>query len=126
MLLIHPYDENHIIGIGKDPEEKEQRGIDFAWYQGLKIALFDATDPTNPREISKVTIGDRGTYSPALWDHKAFLFSREKHILVIPVTVYKIDNETKERLNGYTGNIYGKFVFQGIYVYNVDLDNGIV
>ncbi|RLF37750.1 MAG: hypothetical protein DRN00_05200 [Thermoplasmata archaeon] len=128
---LHPYDENHIIGIGKDtvealPEEKEQRGIDFAWYQGLKIALFDATDPTNPREISKVTIGDRGTYSPALWNHKAFLFSREKHILVIPVTVYKIDDETKERLNGYTGSIYGKFVFQGVYVYNVDLDNGIV
>ena len=51
------------------------------------------------------------------------LFSREKHILVIPVTVCKIDNETKERLNGYTGNIYGKFVFQGVYIYNVDLDN---
>jgi uncharacterized secreted protein with C-terminal beta-propeller domain len=46
---LHPYDENHIIGIGKHTVEaeeglKEQRNLDFAWYQGLKIALFDVSD----------------------------------------------------------------------------------
>lgn len=128
---LHPYDEDHVIGIGKDtvealPEEKERRGIDFAWYQGLKIALFDVTDPTNPKEISKVIIGDRGTSSPVLYNHKAFLFDREKELLVIPVSVCQIDEEIKERLNGYTGSIYGELVFRGVYVYNINLDDGIV
>jgi len=31
---LHPYDENHIIGIGKETVEAEEG--DFAWYQGVK------------------------------------------------------------------------------------------
>ena len=51
---LHPYDENHIIGIGKDTVEaldsqKESRNLDFAWYQGIKIALFDVSDFENPK-----------------------------------------------------------------------------
>jgi len=126
---LHPYDENHIIGIGKEtvealPEEKEGRGIDFAWYQGLKIALFDVSDFEHPKEIAKVVIGDRGTDSPALYDHKAFLFDRDKHLLVIPVSVYEIDEEIKEQHGNYTGSIYGEFTFQGAYVYHLSLDDG--
>lgn len=124
---LHPYDENHVIGIGKDTVEaldelKESRGIDFAWYQGIKIALFDVSDFENPKEVAKVVIGDRGTDSPALYDHKAFLFDREKELLVIPISLCKIDEEIKEQNNGYTGNIYGKYTFQGTYVYKLNLD----
>lgn len=124
---LHPFDENHVIGIGKDTVEaldelKEIRGIDFAWYQGIKIALFDVSDFENPKEIAKIVIGDRGTNSPALYDHKAFLFNREKELLVIPVSLYEIDEEIKEQNNGYTGSIYGKFTFQGAYVYKLNLN----
>lgn len=125
---LHPYDENHIIGIGKETveasfEEKEERNIDFAWYQGIKISMFDITDFENPKEISKVIIGDRGTESPVLYDHKALLFDKEKGIFVIPVRVYEISEEIKEKQN-YTGNIYGEFTFQGAYVYNVSIEKG--
>lgn len=124
---LHPFDENHIIGIGKDTVEaldelKGRRGIDFAWYQGIKIALFDVSDFEKPKEIAKIVIGDRGTNSPALYDHKAFLFNREKELLVIPVSLYEINEEIKEQNNGYTGNIYGKFTFQGAYVYKLNLN----
>jgi inhibitor of cysteine peptidase len=124
---LHPFDENHIIGIGKDTVEaldelKESRGIDFAWYQGIKIALFDVSDFENPKEVSKIVIGDRGTSSPALYDHKAFLFDRDKELLVIPVSVCEIPDEVKEENDGYTGNIYGDFTFQGAYVYKLTLD----
>ena len=124
---LHPYDENHIIGIGKDTvealgSEKESRGIDFAWYQGIKIALFDVSDFENPKVISKVIIGDRGTSSPALHNHKAFLFDKEKQLLVIPVRVCEIDDEIKGQNDGYTGNTYGDFTFQGAYVYKLNLD----
>ena len=128
---LHPYDENHIIGIGKEtvealPEEKESRRLDFAWYQGLKITLFDVSDFEHPKEVAKVVIGDRGTYSPVLYDHKALLFDREKNLLVIPVTVYEINDAVKEQHGGYTGNIYGKFTFQGVYVYHINPDDGFV
>ncbi len=124
---LHPYDENHIIGIGKDtvePEEGETWSWNFAWYQGIKIALFDVSDFENPKEVSKIVIGDRGTDSPALHDHKAFLFDKEKELLVIPVRLCEISDEIKEQNDGYTGNIYGECTFQGAYVYKLSLDDG--
>jgi uncharacterized secreted protein with C-terminal beta-propeller domain len=124
---LHPFDENHIIGIGKDtvePEEGESWGRDFAWYQGIKIALFDVTDFNNPKEKAKIIIGDRGTDSPALYDHKAFLFDREKELLVIPVRLCEISDEIKQQDDGYTGNKYGECTFQGAYVYQLNLEDG--
>lgn len=124
---LHPYDENHIIGIGKDtadPQEDDEfwREVDFAWYQGLKIALFDVTDFENPKEVAKIIIGDRGTDSPALYDHKAFLFDLEKNLLVIPVNLYEISEEDKQ--GEYTGSQYGEFTYQGAYVYDLTIENG--
>lgn len=119
---LHPLDENHIIGIGKDTVEAEYS--DFAWYQGIKMALFDVSDYENPIEEAKVIIGDRGTDSPALRDHKAFLFDKEKELLVIPVSLYEIDDEIKQQNNGNTGNYYGDFTFQGVYVYHLSLEDG--
>lgn len=118
---LHPYDENHIIGLGKDTVEAQ--GGDFAWYQGIKLALFDVTDVENPKEVSKFVIGDRGTDSYALRDHKAFLFSREKNILVIPVLLAKINDD---RYYGETAkNAYGEYVWQGAYVFHIDAEDGL-
>ena len=69
-----------------------------------------------------MVIGDRGTDSPVLRDHKAFLFSRSRHLLVLPVLVAEIDP------NAYSGgvppNAGGEFVFQGAYVFDVSLNGG--
>jgi inhibitor of cysteine peptidase len=130
---LHPYDETHIIGIGKevDPTIDADKihtpgAIYYTAILGLKIALFDVSDFENPKEVAKVVIGDRGTDSPALYDHKAFLFDREKELLVIPVSLYEIPQEVKDRYissNG-TETLYGEFTFQGAYVYRLSLDNG--
>ncbi|MBI4163794.1 MAG: beta-propeller domain-containing protein [Candidatus Aenigmarchaeota archaeon] len=127
---LHPYDENHIIGIGKNTIEaseelKDQRDLDFAWYQGVKLALFDVTDPENPKEMSKFLIGDRGTESLALEDHKAFLFSKEKNLLVIPVLLAEIKDKTEEPVDRF-GPQYGDYTFQGAYVFELTLDKGFV
>jgi len=119
---LHPFDENHIIGIGKDTVESSSGN--FAWRQGLKIALFDVSDFNNPKEVAKITIGDRGTDSPVLYEHKAFLFDRERELLVLPISLYEISDEIKEQNNGYTGSTYGKFTFQGAFVYRLSLENG--
>jgi inhibitor of cysteine peptidase len=115
---LHPYDENRIIGIGKETEYEAKE--DFSWYQGVKISLFDVSDVSNPVELAKYEIGDRGTDSPVLWDHKALLFDKEKNLLVIPVLVAEIDE------NNYDGEIpdwaHGDPVWQGAYVFDISLD----
>ncbi len=110
---LHPYDENHIIGVGKDTVDAGS----FAWYQGVKIALFDVSDPKNPIEISKYVIGERGFDSYALRDHRAFLFSRSKNLLVIPISLVE---------DGGSSWRYGGYNWQGAYVFNVTLDGGFV
>lgn len=118
---LHPFDENHIIGLGKNTVEAEEGG--FAWYQGIKLALFDVSDVTSPKEKYKVEIGDRGTDSYALHDHKAFLFSKEKNLLVIPILLAKIDSKLKSDPS-FQSSTSGDRVYQGAYVYNLSLDNG--
>jgi len=117
---LHPYDETHIIGIGKETVAERE---DFAWYQGVKIALFDVSDVSNPREISKYEIGDRGTDSPVLWDHKAFLFDKERNLLVIPVLEAKIN--ATQYPEGVPSWAYGQPVWQGAYVFDISIDNGL-
>jgi len=119
---LHPYDENHIIGVGKETVEAEEG--DFAWYQGVKISLFDVSNVSNPKQIANYTIGDRGTDSPILRDHKAFLFDRSKNLLVIPVQVAEID-ET-EYPEGVPSYVSGTLVWQGAYVFNITLSEGLV
>ena len=124
---LHPYDENHIIGIGKeavDAESQEGMPSDFAWYQGVKMAIFDVTDVAKPVEMHKVVIGDRGTDSYALHDHKAFLFDKERNLLVIPVLLAEISEEQKQAQKPEWGVPYGEYTYQGAYVYDVTLDNG--
>jgi len=101
---LHPYDETHLIGVGRDATE-EGRML------GMKLSLFDITDVSNPQEISKYIIGESGTYSEALYDHKAFLFSESKNLLVIPIRLSE----------GRKWNVW-----QGAYVFNLDLGNGFV
>ena len=106
---LHPYDETHLIGIGKD--------TDNGFYQGIKMAIFDVSDVENPIELHKVIIGDRGTDSEVLHNHKAFLFDKERNLLVLPITLYEKDYETNVRTQG-------SFVYQGAYVYDISLEDG--
>ena len=115
---LHPYDENHIIGIGKETVAAEEG--DFAWYQGVKISLFDVSDVEKPKEIAKYEIGDRGTDSPLLRNHKALLFDKSKNLLVIPVLVAEIDEEKYP--NGVPPYTHGDYVWQGAYVFDISLD----
>lgn len=127
---LHPLDDNHIIGFGKDtveiPQKDRQGKIDgsMPFYLGMKMAVFDVTDVNNPVEQFKEIIGDRGTDSELLRNHKALLFDQKKNLLAFPVTVMEVMDAREE-----TGAIrefpaYGRFTFQGVYVYHIDLVDG--
>ena len=121
---MHPYDETHLIGIGKEVDDSidadkvhTEGAVYYTAIQGVKLAIFDVSDVENPVEMYKEVIGDRGTESPATSDHKAFLFDKEKEILVIPMTVAELKP-------GQTKDMQGEYTFQGAYVYNINLEDG--
>ncbi|MDK2915662.1 MAG: hypothetical protein PWR25_219 [Euryarchaeota archaeon] len=114
---LHPYDADHIIGIGKETSENTWGGVSV---EGLKIALFDVSDVNNPKVVDTVVIGEPGTDSEALRDHKAFLFVREKNLLVIPVSeIRRVENPESR----YPGS-YSTTTWQGAYAYLVKPADG--
>ncbi|RJE87625.1 hypothetical protein D3P07_15015 [Paenibacillus sp. 1011MAR3C5] len=118
---LHPYDENHLIGFGKDTTEIMSLGSlneTAAITTGMKVALFDVSDVSRPKEKFKEIIGATGTHSELLDDYKALLFSREKGLLAFPVTLYEIEDKDS------TGFDFGRFAYQGAYVYSLDLEKG--
>ncbi len=81
---IHPYDENNIIGFGQETTENEWGGTVT---DGFKMALFDVSNPNNPKQKFVEHIGDRGTYSELLNNHKALLFDKTKELLAFPISI---------------------------------------
>jgi uncharacterized secreted protein with C-terminal beta-propeller domain len=120
---LHPIDANHILGIGKDSITSPDGNV--AWDLGLKIGLFDVTDATRPVQIHDLLVGDRGTDSEALRDHRAFLYDRERSRLVLPVSLAEIP-AGQPLFNAYGFPAYGAQVFQGAFVFDVSPDAGIV
>lgn len=122
---LHPYDENHIIGFGKDTIEQSNKDENgnivntTAYYLGMKVAMFDVTDVTNPKELHTLKIGDRGTNSELLYNHKALLFSKAKNLMAFPVELYEVQPVADS-----TSLDYGQFTYQGAYVYSMDIANG--
>ncbi|MBS4189638.1 beta-propeller domain-containing protein [Bacillus sp. FJAT-49705] len=115
---LHPYDENHIIGFGHDTKVlsgKGERNQPIILTNGVKISLFDVSDMANPKEKFTEIIGGRGTYSPLNHDHKALLYDKKKNLFAFPITVYQnLENSQYD----------SSYEFQGVYVYNIDLNKG--
>jgi inhibitor of cysteine peptidase len=110
---LHPYDEDHIIGLGKETDSNQWGGTSI---RGVKLALFDVSDVEHPKQVDKFEIGESGTESEALRDHKAFLFDKDKNLLVIPI---------QERDNRwYDGRYYRYKVWQGAYVFSLTPEDG--
>jgi uncharacterized secreted protein with C-terminal beta-propeller domain len=103
---LHPYDENHIIGFGKDvdPAEvsKDQSFVYYTAVKGFKMGLFDVTDPSSPKEMFKEIIGDQGTYSELLYNHKALLFDKEKNLIAFPISVTQMPADQPQICGNYT------------------------
>lgn len=115
---LHPYDDTHLIGIGREVKEgaEEDDRLTNDELLGLKIAMFDVSDLKNPKEIHKKVIGDNGTTSEATSNHKAFLFDTKENVMALPITVM----QQREGDNSYDRDM----VFQGAFVYDVSIKDG--
>lgn len=115
---LHPYDENHMIGIGKETKEDQYGNVQTL---GVKVALFDASDVRNPEVVDVYEIGGSGTDSEVLYDHKALLFDRSKDVLSIPVSIYP---DYAEPRYAEDGRYIEPKVWRGFYVFGVDPEAG--
>lgn len=115
---LHPFDEEHVIGIGRDTKENENGRVQQL---GIKIALFNVADVSNPRVADEVIIGDKSAHSEALNDHKAFFFDKTRGILSIPLSgdseTISQDKNSKIISGGYN-------YWSGFYVLNLDASDG--
>ncbi len=101
---LHPYDENHVIGIGMEDGK-------------VKLSLFDVSNVAKPVELSKYVFEGESSSTLVLQDHKAFLFDKSMKLLALPVSISFI--------NGSKGG-YVRSYWQGLCVFQLDLEAGFI
>ncbi len=81
---LHPYGENHLIGVGRSTEISEWGGTIET---GVQLSLFDVSDWANPTAVQQITIGEQGSFSDVSNTHKAFTFREADGLLALPAVV---------------------------------------
>lgn len=94
---LHPYADNLLLGFGRDTEENSSGVVKN---KGLKLGLFDVTNPSAPVQLDSFVTGDEFSNSIALSDHKAFLASSAKNLISIPATFRGGDFGSKVEFSG--------------------------
>jgi len=115
---LHPYDEEHIIGIGRDTKEIGEGRVQQL---GIKIALFNVADVSNPKVVDDVIIGDSSTHSESLYNHKAFFFDKTRGVLSIPVSG---DAESLNELSSSKMFAPNYNRWSGFYVFDLESSSG--
>lgn len=88
-----------MLGVGQEVNETS------GWSTGVKISLFDVSDPENPIEVTSLV--DTDSYSSAEHDFYAFRYLPVSQKLILPLSEYTW---------GADGN------FDGFMVYDVAVD----
>ncbi|HUT07008.1 MAG TPA: beta-propeller domain-containing protein [Nitrosopumilaceae archaeon] len=116
---LHPYDDDYVIGVGRDTKEIGSGRVNQL---GVKIALFDVSDVSNPIVVDDFVIGDSSTHSEALNNHKAFFFDKKKDILSIPISsdAKSLDGISDTKMIAPDFNRWN-----GFYVFGLDPKDGI-
>jgi uncharacterized secreted protein with C-terminal beta-propeller domain len=115
---LHPYDETRLIGFGRDTEELTTYdskgkvvGVSVV-NRGLKLAMFDISDMSAPKELSSLTLGDEYADSELLYSPKALLFSKERGFMAFPYLQYGHTDYDGEEIKP----------FAGAYVFDISRD----
>ena len=120
---MQPLGANHVLGIGF--------GDNDGGTQGLKIAIYDVTDKTDPVELDNV-IFDYSEFgwgsSSATYNHKDLLVSLDKGIIALPFSTYSyvevVQTEENEDNDEVEYSVWNYSYNSGILVFNIDLENG--
>jgi len=116
---MHILGENHILGFGSDVID--QNG--FATPGGLKLSLFDVTDPQKPIESKMEIIGKQGTYSEIQYNPKALMIDIEKGLMAFPISVASKTPYVTDFVGAYIYSISNEsFEFKGLLSHQLSND----
>ena len=96
---LHPYDSDTVLGVGRETVEGQWGPV----LDGVKITVFDVSDPADPTLADFTVIGDWSAYSHVMDDHKAALVSQT--VISIPVS---FDGNTTFHVYGIEGGMLAK------------------
>ncbi len=105
---IHMIDDTHLLTVGQEVDPVTLRRL------GLKISVFDVTDPSKPSEQYKYVVP--AAYSETLYDHHAFNWFASRNLLALPVMGLRSDSLTNNWWDSY---------FAELQVFSIDLAKGI-
>ena len=131
---LHPYDANHLIGLGYDTQENQWGGTQTSW---LKVDLYEinydkkcgdaglTADETAKcasgdykgiivKQKYTKTLGGNGSYSEALNNPRMFVWNAGQKTLLLPATLYVRD------VNYITTDFYN-----GLFSLKIDANSGI-
>jgi uncharacterized secreted protein with C-terminal beta-propeller domain len=76
---LHPISDNLLLGVGQDATDQGRR-------LGTQVSVFDVSDPSNPKLLQKVALGQG--QSSVEFDPHAFLWWPATRLAVLPVSLF--------------------------------------
>ena len=85
-----------MLGIGQDADERGRT-------KGTQVAVFDVSDPANPKRIHKMTFEDG--WSEVEYDHRAFLYWPATGLTMLPIQAWTWEDGREDWFAGAIGII---------------------
>ena len=95
---LHIWDENHVLGLGFETVDNGYGGVKNA---GIKLVMFDVTDPLNPVIENTLVLEDEDYSDAIAYNYKALLVSPSKNLIGFSTMDYDKDYD----------NFYSYYVF---------------
>lgn len=124
---LQPIGQDYLLGIGKDAVvAADNFGDDGrgALIQGVKLSLFNVSNPASPTEVQSVRIGQRGTQSNALSDHRAITIqaATEAHPLRVSFGIDVYGESSPERVTDTRlASNYYDYRYSGLHGFEINV-----
>ena len=116
---LHPIGDNYLFALGNETN-------DSGFATGVKVSLYDIRNPAQPTEISKHVFGNSGSWSEALYDHRALSFlqaSDDQLRITLPIQLAEeIDNGEFKWMHWVSTGLY-QFEVNGLANGKLSLDH---
>ena len=121
---LQPIGQDYLLGIGKDAIAATDGWGDGrgALVQGVKLSLFNVSDPAAPTEVQSVLIGQRGTDSNALSDHRAITiqYATDAHPLRVSMGIDVYGEASPQRVtDAESARQYYDYNYSGLHGFEV-------
>ncbi|MFC2949947.1 beta-propeller domain-containing protein [Virgibacillus sediminis] len=120
---LHPLDDGHVAGFGQETilTEPPGGGEPIVEPDGIKISIFDVSNPAEPKEKFTEVIGQGGSYTELNHNHKALFHHPNSKLYGFPAALFETKTINKDDIS-YREQSY---VFEGALLYELDTQNGI-